>query len=127
MRKEPYASSPRVFWIFDNGLAHRGQASIDRLEGRWPNLRLIHLPVHSSCLNQIEIVFSIIQRKLLQPNGFDSTAQLARALNEFQCFYNEVAEPFEWSFTSSDLAELLDRLAHHEAGAGPCRVRRPNL
>ena len=114
MTKERYASSPRVFWIVDNGSSHRGQASIDRLEGRWPNLRLIHLPVHASWLNQIEIVFSIIQRKLLQPNDFDSTAQLARALNEFERFYNEIAEPFAWNFTSSDLADLLARLAAHE-------------
>jgi hypothetical protein len=114
MTKEPYASSPRVFWIVDNGSSHRGQASIERLEGRWPNLRLIHLPVHASWLNQIEIVFSIIQRKLLQPNHFDSTAQLAQALNEFERSYNEIAEPFAWNFTSSDLAELLARLATHE-------------
>jgi len=69
----------------------------DRLEGRWPNLRLIHLPVHASWLNQIEIAFSIIQRKLLQPNQFDSTAQLARALNGFERFYNEIGEPFDWT------------------------------
>jgi DDE superfamily endonuclease len=111
MTKEPYASSPRVFWIVDNGSSHRGQKAIDRLEGRWPNLRLIHLPIHASWLNQIEIVFSIIQRKLLQPNDFDSTARLAWALNEFERFYNEIAEPFAWNFTSSDLAELLARLA----------------
>jgi hypothetical protein len=114
MSKEPYASSPRVFWIVDNGSSHRGQASIERLEGRWPNLRLIHLPIHASWLNQIEIAFSIIQRKLLQPNQFDSTAHLARALNGFERYYNEIAEPFAWNFTSCDLAELLVRLAKHE-------------
>jgi DDE superfamily endonuclease len=114
MTREPYASSPRVFWIVDNGSSHRGRASIDRLEGRWPNLRLIHLPIHASWLNQIEIVFSIIQRKLLQPNDFDSTANLARALNEFERYYNAIAGPFAWKFTSSDLAELLARLRAHE-------------
>jgi DDE superfamily endonuclease len=114
MTKDPYASSPRVFWIVDNGSSHRGQAAIDRLEGRWPNLRLIHLPLHASWLNQIEIVFSIIQRKLLQPNQFDSIAQLARALNEFERYYNRVAEPFEWNLTSSKLAKLLERLSAHE-------------
>ncbi len=55
MRKEPYASARRVFWIVDNGSSHRGQASIDRLEDRWPNLKLVHTPVHASWLNQIEI------------------------------------------------------------------------
>ncbi|MCA1700322.1 MAG: transposase, partial [Actinobacteria bacterium] len=55
MTKEPYASARTVYWIVDNGSSHRGQASIERLEGRWRNLRLIHLPVHASWLNQVEI------------------------------------------------------------------------
>ncbi|MGH7383500.1 MAG: transposase, partial [Candidatus Methylomirabilales bacterium] len=62
MTTEPYASAERVFWIVDNGSSHRGKASIERLEGEWSNLRLIHLPVHASWLNQIEIYFSIVQR-----------------------------------------------------------------
>lgn len=44
-----------------------GQASIDRLQGRWPNLRLVHLPVHASWLNQVEIYLSVLQRKVLTP------------------------------------------------------------
>jgi DDE superfamily endonuclease len=67
MTSEPYASARRVFWIVDNGSSHRGQASVDRLLGAWPNLRLVHLPVHASWLNQIEIYFSIVQRKVLTP------------------------------------------------------------
>jgi len=67
MTKEPYASARRVFWIVDNGSDHRGEASIKRLQGRWPTLILVHLPVHASWLNQVEIYHSIIQRKLLAP------------------------------------------------------------
>jgi len=67
MTTEPYRSARRVFWIVDNGSSHRGQASIDRLEGGWENLTLVHLPVHASWLNQIEIYFSIMQRKVLTP------------------------------------------------------------
>jgi len=67
MTKEPYASARRVFWIIDNGSSHRGQASIDRLQRRWPNLILVHTPIHASWLNQIEIYFSIVQRKVLTP------------------------------------------------------------
>ena len=114
MTKEPYASAERVFWVVDNGSSHRGQKAVERLQGPWPTLRLVQLPIHASWLNQIEIVFSIIQRKLLQPNQFDSTARLARALNEFEHYYNEIAEPFDWTFTSSDLADLLARIATHE-------------
>jgi hypothetical protein len=119
MTKEPYASAPRVFWIVDNGSDHRGQASIDRLEGRWPNLILVHLPVHASWLNQVEIYHSIVQRKLLDPNDFQSTAQLARALNAFEHHYNQIAQPFEWNFTRQDLAELLDRLDQPEQHSPP--------
>ena len=63
MGAEPYASADRVFWIVDNGSSHRGQTSIDRLQGTFSNLVLVHLPVHASWLNQIEIYFSIIQRE----------------------------------------------------------------
>jgi hypothetical protein len=114
MTKEPYASARRVFWIVDNGSSHRGQKSIERLEGRWPNLRLVHLPTHASWLNQVEIFFSILQRKVLEPNDFADLAVLARTLNEFEHHWNEVAEPFDWQFTRDDLAELMQRLAAHE-------------
>jgi len=114
MTKEPYASARRVFWIVDNGSDHRGKASIKRLQGRWPTLILVHLPVHASWLNQVEIYHSIIQRKLLAPNNFDSTADLARALNDFERHYNEIAEPFDWTFTRDDLADLLTRLDERE-------------
>jgi DDE superfamily endonuclease len=110
MTKQPYASAPRVFWIVDNGSDHRGQKSIDRLQRRWPSLVLVHTPVHGSWLNQVEIYHSIIQRKVLDPNDFDSTADVARALNDFEHRYNAIAKPFEWNFTRADLAALLDRL-----------------
>jgi hypothetical protein len=97
MTKEPYASAPRVFWIVDNGSDDRGKASVKRLEGRWRILTLVHLPVHASWLNQVEIYHSIIQRKLLEPNDFQSTAELARALNDFERHYNKIAQPFQWT------------------------------
>jgi hypothetical protein len=114
MIKEPCASAPRAFWIVGNGSSHRGRASVERLESRWPTLRLVHLPAHASWLNQVEIFFSILQRKVLQPNCFASLAQLAATLNEFERHYNELAEPFAWNFTRADLADLLDRLATRE-------------
>ena len=70
MSIEPYHAAPRVFVVVDNGSAHRGQRSIDRLQGAWPNLILVHTPVHASWLNQAEIYFSVAQRKVLQPNDF---------------------------------------------------------
>jgi hypothetical protein len=87
---------------------------VQRLQQRWRNLVLFHLPVYASWLNQIEIYFSIVQRKLLQPNDFDGLAAVARRLNAFERHYNQIAEPFDWRFTRRDLDQLLRRLAHHE-------------
>ena len=115
MTKEPYASARRVFWVVDNGSSHRGRKSIERLERRWPNLVLVHLPLHASWLNQVEIYFSIVQRKLLQPNDFEDLGEVARTLNAFERHWNEIAEPFDWRFTRHDLATLITRLAAHES------------
>jgi hypothetical protein len=115
MTKEPYASAQRVFWIVDNGSSHRGQKSIDRLQDRWPNLILVHTPIHASWLNQIEIYFSIVQRKVLTPNDFDSLAAVARRLNEFERLYNQIAEPIGWNFTRDTLNDWLERLADRDA------------
>src|SRR5215218_4348042 len=68
MSTEPYSKAQRVFVIVDNGSAHRGQRSIDRLRGAWPNPILVHTPVHARWLNQAEIYFSVVQRKILTPN-----------------------------------------------------------
>ena len=117
MTAEPYASAERVFWVVDNGSSHRGQASIDRLEGEWPTLRLIHLPVHASWLNQVEIYFSVIQRKVVNPNDFFDTAAIADRLAAFEDRYNAVADPFDWTFTRDDLKDFLKRLAEHDPAA----------
>jgi DDE superfamily endonuclease len=115
MTAEPYASARRVFWVVDNGSSHRGQASVDRLQGAWPNLRLIHLPNHASWLNQIEIVFSIIQRKVVTPNDFTNLEQITDRLAAFELRYNALAEPFDWRFTRDDLNDLLERIAGYDA------------
>ena len=110
MTTEPYASAKRVFWVVDNGSSHRGQRSIDRLNGRWPNAHLVHAPVHASWLNQVEIYFSVIQRKVLTPNDFADLAEVEARLLAFERRYEQTATPFEWKFTRSDLAKLMERL-----------------
>jgi len=117
MTAEPYASAERVFWIVDNGSSHRGQAPVDRREGAWANLPLIHLPVHASWLHQIEIYFSIVQRKVVSPNDFFDLAQIEARLAAFELRYNAVAAPFNWKFSRDDLNALLVRLAAHEEGS----------
>ena len=114
MTCEPYASARRVFWIVDNGSSHRGKASIERLEGEWANLRLVHLPIHASWLNQIEIYFSVVQRKVVSPNDYADLAEVEGRLLGFQRRYEQTAAPFNWRFTRSDLDRLLHRLDEHE-------------
>jgi hypothetical protein len=110
MTQEPYRSARNVFWIMDNGSSHRGQRSVERLESRYSNLRVVHGPIHASWLNQIEIYFSIIQRKVLTPNDFNSLEMLADRLQRFERHYEVIAKPFEWKFTREDLARLVQRL-----------------
>ncbi|MDI7258914.1 MAG: transposase, partial [Thermodesulfobacteriota bacterium] len=100
----------RVFWIVDNGSAHRGPRSVERLQSRYANLVLVHTPVHASWLNQIEIYFSILQRKALTPNDFKSLEELTERLIGFQHYYEQIAKPFEWKFTRKDLNNLLRKI-----------------
>ena len=111
MGQEPYRSARRVFRIVDNGSSHRGSKSIGRLEGKYGNLRLIHLPVHASWLNQVEIYFSILQRKVLTPSDTASMATLEETILRFQDRYERLAKPFEWKFTRSDLQQLPRRIS----------------
>jgi len=111
MSQEPYKSARRVFWIMDNGSAHRGQKAVKRLREKWPNVILVHTPVHASWLNQVEIYFSIVQRKVLTPNDCSSLADLEQRLLAFQCHYERSASPFKWTFTRRDLHTLLAKIA----------------
>jgi hypothetical protein len=109
MTRPPYNEARRVFWVVDNGSSHRGAASVVRLQNKFRRLQLVHGPVHASWLNQIEIYFSIIQRKVLSPNDFSSLDALAERLLEFQYYWEATAKPFEWKFTRSDLAAMLSK------------------
>jgi hypothetical protein len=115
MAEPPYKDARRVFWIVDNGSAHRGSRSVNRLQERYPNLVLVHGPVHASWLNQIEIYFSVIQRKVLTPNDFPSLQELEKRLLAFQSYYEQIAKPFEWKFTRSDLNALINKIQPDQA------------
>jgi len=89
----------RVVWIVDKCI---------------PRLTLVHAPIHASRLNQIEIYFSVVQRKVLTPNDFTDLNALAERLLDSQYYWETTARPFEWKFTRRVLAvsELLsDRLS----------------
>lgn len=109
MNQEPYRLARRVFWVVDSGTIHRGQRAVDRLEGQFHNLTLVHLPKHASWINQIEIYFSILQRKALTPADFSSQDEVAARIIGFQQHYQQVAQPFAWKFTRRDLERLMAR------------------
>ncbi|TVZ84838.1 IS630 family transposase [Streptomyces sp. BK340] len=115
MSQEPYASAKRVFWIVDNGSSHRGTKAADRLITAFPNAVMVHTPIHASWLNQVEIYFSVAQRKVVSPNDFTDLAQVGDRLRAFEDRYNATAQPFQWKFTTSDLDDLLARLDRHTA------------
>ena len=110
MGQEPYRSASRVFFIADNGSSHRGRRAAARLRAKWPNIVLVHTPIHASWLNQIEVYFSIVQRKLLTPSDFADLSALKRRLIAFQRRYQQSAKPFKWTFTRRDLHTLLGRI-----------------
>jgi hypothetical protein len=117
MSTEPYASAKRVFWVVDNGASHRNWAAADRLSGAYPNAQMVHLPVHASWLNQVEVYFSVIQRKLLTPDDFEDLDELATQILAFEKHYNAAARPFDWKFTRTDLNHLLARIRNHDRHA----------
>jgi transposase len=118
MRRPEYKDAPRVFVIVDNGSDHRGQAAAARLRDAYPNAIMIHTPVHASWLNQIEIVFSVIQRKVLTPGDFPGLGTLSYTLLAFVNRYNRTARPFNWKFTADDLTALPRRTSQREQSAG---------
>lgn len=114
MQQEPYRSANRVFWVTDNGSSHRGQKSIDRLSQWYPNAIQVHTPVHASWLNQIEIYFSVVQRKVLTPNDFSDIKAVEQRLLAFQSRYEKIAKPFKWKFTKKDLNRILSKLSIYD-------------
>ena len=114
MTSEPYTSAKRVFWVVDNGSSHAGQASINRMKETWPNAELVHLPIHASWLNQVEIYFSILQRKAIKPGNFRDLTHLAQRVMSFQDRYNLTATPFKWNYSRDDLNRLIRRITDHD-------------
>ena len=110
MAMEPYRSAPRVFWIVDNGSSHQGAKSTRRLRERHPNLILVHTPTHASWLNQIEVFFSIVQRKVLTPAVAHSLAELEARLLAFEADYRNQPRPVRWKFTRQEFDRRLREL-----------------
>ena len=117
MERPAYASADRVFWVVDNGSSHRGEAAMRRMSRAFPNAILVHLPVHASWLNQVEVYFALLQRKVLTPNDSTDLHELESRIKLYEELTNRQPKPFDWRFTKYDLFELLQRLARREAAA----------
>lgn len=111
MTREPYASARRVFWIVDQGSSHRPTTFPRRLREQFANAVGVSLPVHASWLNQVEIYFSILQRKALTPNDFPDLGAVRERLHRFARRFMSArnGEPFDWNFTRRELREMLKR------------------
>jgi hypothetical protein len=105
----------RVFWVADNGSSHRGEASVRRLREAYPNAILVHTPVNASWLNQVEVYFSLLQRKVLTPNDSADLQELELRIRLYEELTNQEPRPFDWRFTKHDLFNLLQRLARRAA------------
>ena len=98
------------------------QASVRRLTQAHPTLVPVHGPIHASWLNQIEIYFSIIQRKVLTPNDFPCLEAVAERLANFERHFESIAHPFEWKFTRADLNALIARMRERWARCQPLKL-----
>ena len=96
-----------MFWVVDNGSSH-ARLALDRPDGAsLADRDLVHLPVHASWLNQIEIYFSILQRKAITPGRLRRPRRTSpQRILAFQDRYNTTAEPFDWRYTRDDLNTL---------------------
>jgi hypothetical protein len=113
LKQEAYRDAERIFLIVDNGSSHRGPRSVQRQRKRDKRLIVVHTPVHASWLNQVEIYFSIIQRKVLTPNDFANLDAIRLRLALYEELSNRRPKPFAWKFTRQDLIDWLKRASPH--------------
>jgi hypothetical protein len=113
LNQEPYGDADRLFLVVDNGSSHRGKRSVERMHRRDKRIILVHTPVHASWLNQVEIYFSIIQRKVLTPNDFANLKAIRLRLALYEELTNRQPKPFAWKFTRQDLTDWLKRASPH--------------
>ncbi len=121
LAEEPYRSGERLFWIVDNGSSHRGAAAKKRLRQVDSRIILVHTPVHASWLNQVEIYFSILQRKVLTPNDFTDLEALQLRLALYEELSNQNPTPFQWKFDRTKLTALLAKIEARQKALADAR------
>jgi hypothetical protein len=91
--------------ILDNGPTHAPKqlsAWLASLELAF-EVRIYWLPTHASWLDQVELIFSKVQRDLLTPNDFPSLVALERGLATYFAELNMYPKPIKWTYTETKL------------------------
>ena len=92
-----------LYVVLDNGSSHRSKKTLAWVAKK-KRLHLKFTPTHASWLNQIEIWFGILTRKVVRRGIFKSREELVAKLMSFIEAYNKQARPFEWTYTGNPLA-----------------------
>ena len=121
LAEEPYRSGERLFWIVDNGSSHRGAAAKKRLRQVDSRILLVHTPVHASWRNQVEIYFSIIQRKVLTPTDFTDLEALQLRLALYEELSHQNPTPFQWKFDRTKLTALFAKIEARQRALADAR------
>ena len=98
----PVIEGQQIVAISDN-LSTRGTENVNKWLEAHPRWSFQFTPTHASWLNQIEIFFSILYRRLLKHGSFTSEHDLAEQMLAFVETYNQTAKPFKWTYTGKVL------------------------
>lgn len=91
-----------IHLILDNGSSHVAKATRAWLADH-PRFHVHHTPKHASWLNQIELVFSILTRRLLRRGEFGSRDELVASIMAWIAEYDRTAKPFAWTYEAKPL------------------------
>ena len=113
MSSEPYVHAKRVFWIVDNGSSHRGQKAVERFQAQWPRCGSCNSrsTAHGSTRSRSSSPSSSAR---CSPRTASPASSRSSTGSTFEHHYNQIAEPFDWTFTRADLQRLIARVATHE-------------
>lgn len=92
----------KIHLIMDNGSSHRSRQTTAWL-AEHPRFVAHYTPVHASWVNQVELFFSIITRRVIKRGNFTSRENLVSKLMRFIASYNETAKPFAWTYSGQPL------------------------
>lgn len=110
MDQPPYNTARRVFWIVDNGSSHHPATFPVRLTAAHEHAIAVMLPTHASWLNQIELYFSILERKALTPRDFSDANQMSTRILSFELQFSAQARPFNWHYSTTDMLNRMKSL-----------------